>query len=119
MDQAVMMSNAVAPEHLEVMVENPEDILDDVTDAGAIFLGAYTPVSAGDYLAGSNHVLPTGGAARFSSGLSPATFLRSQQIIDYDKGALGHIAQKIVTFARAENLPAHGDAVTVRTEEGL
>jgi histidinol dehydrogenase len=118
-EHAVMMSNALAPEHLEVMVENPESILGNLTDAGAIFVGDYTPVSAGDYLAGSNHVLPTGGAGRFSSGLSPATFLRSQQIIDYDKAALGHIADKIVTFAKAENLPAHGEAVTVRFEEGL
>lgn len=117
--QAVVMSNALAPEHLEVMVEHPEDILEDLTDAGAIFVGDYTPVSAGDYLAGSNHVLPTGGAARFSAGLSPATFLRSQQIIDYDKAALGRIADKIVTFARAENLPAHGDAVSARFDEGV
>jgi histidinol dehydrogenase len=118
-EHAVMISNALAPEHLEVMVENPENILGNLTDAGAIFVGDYTPVSAGDYLAGSNHVLPTGGAGRFSSGLSPATFLRSQQIIDYDKAALGHIADRIVTFAKAENLPAHGEAVTVRFEEGL
>jgi histidinol dehydrogenase len=118
-EHAVMISNALAPEHLEVMVENPENILGNLTDAGAIFVGDYTPVSAGDYLAGSNHVLPTGGAGRFSSGLSPATFLRSQQIIDYDKAALGHIADKIVTFAKAENLPAHGEAVTARFEEGL
>jgi histidinol dehydrogenase len=118
-EHAVMISNALAPEHLEVMVENPESILGNLTDAGAIFVGDYTPVSAGDYLAGSNHVLPTGGAGRFSSGLSPATFLRSQQIIDYDNAALGHIADKIVTFAKAENLPAHGEAVTVRFEEGL
>ena len=118
-EHAVMISNALAPEHLEVMVENPESILGNLTDAGAIFVGDYTPVSAGDYLAGSNHVLPTGGAGRFSSGLSPATFLRSQQIIDYDKAALGHIADKIVTFAKAENLPAHGEAVTARFEEGL
>lgn len=118
MDQAVVLSNALAPEHLEVMVENPEDILGDLTDAGAIFVGDYTPVSAGDYLAGSNHVLPTGGAGRFSSGLSPVTFLRTQQIVDYDKAALGNIADKIVTFAQAENLPAHGDAVTARFEEG-
>lgn len=119
LSQAVVMSNALAPEHLEVMVEHPDDILEDLTDAGAIFVGDYTPVSAGDYLAGSNHVLPTGGAARFSSGLSPTTFLRSQQIIDYDKAALAHIADKIVTFARAENLPAHGDAVSARFDAGL
>jgi histidinol dehydrogenase len=119
LEHAVFISNALAPEHLEVMVEDPEAIIDKLTTAGAIFVGDFTPVSAGDYLAGSNHVLPTGGAGRFSSGLSPATFLRSQQIVDYDKAALGHIADKIVIFATAENLPAHGDAVTARFDEGL
>lgn len=114
---AVIMSNALAPEHLEVMVENPGDILNDLRHAGAIFVGDYTPVSAGDYLAGSNHVLPTGGAARFSSGLSPLTFLRTQQVVEYDKSALSAIAKQVVAFAEAEDLPAHGEAVTARFVE--
>jgi len=117
LSHAVILSNAVAPEHLEVMVENPAEILGDLRHAGAIFVGDFTPVSAGDYLAGSNHVLPTGGAAHFSSGLSPMTFLRTQQVIEYDKGALEAIADQVVTFAIAEDLPAHGDAVTARFTE--
>ncbi len=114
LDQALFLSDALAPEHLEVMVEEPDGVVDAVRHAGAIFVGDYTPVSAGDYLAGSNHVLPTGGAGRHSSGLSPLTFLRHQQVVTYDKPALGAIADEIVVFANAENLPAHGDAVTWR-----
>lgn len=113
-DQACELSNALAPEHLEVMVEDTDEILGLIRHAGAIFVGDFTPVSAGDYLAGSNHVLPTSGGARFTSGLSPLTFLRSQQIVEYDEAALGAIADAVVTLASAENLPAHGDAITVR-----
>jgi histidinol dehydrogenase len=114
---AIEISNALVPEHLEIMVEDPEPVVEAITNAGAIFIGDYTPVSAGDYLAGSNHVLPTGGTGRHSSGLSPATFMRSQQIVEYDKSALTAVADKIVLLAQAENLPAHGDAVTVRLSE--
>ncbi|MCF8548626.1 MAG: histidinol dehydrogenase [Pontimonas sp.] len=114
LDQAVDLVNALAAEHLEIMVESPDDVVGDIRHAGAIFIGDYTPVSAGDYLAGSNHVLPTAGGARFTSGLSPLTFLRSQQVVEYDKGALEHVADSIVALAQAENLPAHGDAVTTR-----
>jgi histidinol dehydrogenase len=119
LEHAVFLSDAFAPEHLEIMVENPNDLVEDITDAGAIFIGDYTPVSAGDYLAGSNHVLPTGGAGRHSSGLSPATFLRSQQVVEYDKSALGRVSDKIVTFAEAENLPAHADAIRQRFADGV
>jgi len=114
---AIEISNALVPEHLEIMVEDPEPVVEAITNAGAIFIGDYTPVSAGDYLAGSNHVLPTGGTGRHSSGLSPATFMRSQQIVEYDKSALTAVADKIVVLAQAENLPAHGDAVTVRLSD--
>lgn len=114
LEQAVDLANALAAEHLEVMVENPEPVVHSIRHAGAIFVGDYTPVSAGDYLAGSNHVLPTGGTAQFTSGLSPMTFLRTQQVVTYDKSALAQVADAIVTLAHAENLPAHGDAVTTR-----
>jgi len=114
MKEALDLVNSLAAEHLEIMVENPEEILLGIRHAGAIFLGDYTPVSAGDYVAGSNHVLPTGGTARFSSGLSPLTFLRQQHVVDYDKSALEGIAGAVVTLANAENLPAHGDAITSR-----
>jgi histidinol dehydrogenase len=114
LEHTVMLSNAIAPEHLEVMLEDPEKTLPLLVHAGAIFVGDYTPVSAGDYSAGSNHVLPTHGTAVFSSGLSPMTFLRTQQIIEYDKDALSHIAGHVETFARAEDLPAHAEAITER-----
>lgn len=117
LEDAVILSNALAPEHLEVMVEVPDSILPRLVDAGAVFVGDFTPVSAGDYSAGSNHVLPTGGTARFSSGLSPLTFLRSQQIIEYDKEALESIAEYVVALATEEALPAHGEAVRERFRE--
>jgi len=109
---ATAFSNAYAPEHLELHVADPRP--DDFVNAGAVFVGAYTPVSLGDYLAGSNHVLPTGGQARYAAGLSAATFLRPQQVIAYDSEALGEVADHIVALADAEALPAHGEAVTAR-----
>jgi histidinol dehydrogenase len=117
LEHALFVSDSLAPEHLELMVEEPALVLERLRHAGAIFVGDYTPVSAGDYLAGSNHVLPTGGASHHSSGLSPLTFLRQQQVVHYDKSALSAIAEHIVTFARAENLPAHGDAVSWRFKQ--
>ena len=113
-DTAIRFSNAYAPEHLEIFLADPR--VDDFTNAGAIFVGPYTPVSLGDYLAGSNHVLPTGGQARYSPGLSAATFLRPQQVIEYDRAALAVVADGIVALADAEALPAHGEAVTARFE---
>lgn len=109
---ATDFSNAYAPEHLELHLENPRP--DDFVHAGAIFVGDATPVSLGDYLAGSNHVLPTGGQARYSAGLSAATFLRPQQVIEYDRAALAVVRDAIVTLAEAEALPAHGEAITAR-----
>lgn len=111
---AVAFSNAYAPEHLEVQTRDPEGLLPDLTNAGAIFLGPNSPVSLGDYLAGSNHVLPTGGQARYAAGLGAQTFLRAQQIIAYDRDALAGVADAIVALAEAEALPAHGEAVTAR-----
>ena len=89
-------------------------MLTRIENAGAIFVGPHSPVSLGDYLAGSNHVLPTGGQARFSSGLGAFSFLRPQQIIRYDRAALDNVADRIVALAIAEDLPAHGEAVTAR-----
>ncbi|WP_417562802.1 histidinol dehydrogenase [Microbacterium sp.] len=109
---AVAFSNAYAPEHLELHLVDPRP--DRFVNAGAVFVGPFSPVSLGDYLAGSNHVLPTGGQARYAAGLSAATFLRPQQIISYDRDALAAAADAIVTLADAEALPAHGEAVTAR-----
>jgi histidinol dehydrogenase len=111
---AAEFSNAYGPEHLELQTADPNALLGLIENAGAIFLGEYAPVSLGDYLAGSNHVLPTGGQARFSAGLGAATFLRSQQIIRYDRDGLREVADRIRSFSDAEALPAHGDAVEVR-----
>jgi histidinol dehydrogenase len=109
---ATAFSNAYAPEHLELHVSDPR--VDDFVNAGAVFVGEHSPVSLGDYLAGSNHVLPTGGQARYAAGLSASTFLRPQQIIDYDRAALEAVRESIVALSAAESLPAHGEAVTAR-----
>lgn len=111
---AAAFSNAYAPEHLEVLTADPDEALALLHDAGAIFLGAHSPVSLGDYLAGSNHVLPTGGQARYAAGLGAHTFLRPQQVVSYDRAALEAVADRIVALAEAEQLPAHGEAVTAR-----
>jgi histidinol dehydrogenase len=115
-DQAAAFSNAYGPEHLEIHTDDPDAVLALIENAGAIFIGRYSPVSLGDYMAGSNHVLPTGGQARFSAGLGAYTFLRSQQVIRYDSAALRQVADQIVTLSNAENLPAHGEAVSARFE---
>lgn len=115
-DQAVELANCYATEHLQIMVPDPGRILGQITNAGAIFLGDYSPVSLGDYLAGSNHVLPTGGAAKYSSGLGVHTFLRPQQVVNYSKAALGELSSSLPLFSAAEDLPAHGEAVLKRFE---
>ena len=109
---ATAFSNAYAPEHLELHLRDPHP--EEFVNAGAVFVGAFSPVSLGDYLAGSNHVLPTGGQARYASGLSASTFLRPQQVIAYDRAALEAVHDDIVALAVAEALPAHGEAVTAR-----
>jgi len=111
---AAALSNAYGPEHLEIQTEEPGAVLDLIDSAGAIFLGENSPVSLGDYLAGSNHVLPTGGQSRFSSGLGAYTFLRPQQVVNYDRAALKDVEARIVALSYAEDLPAHGDAITAR-----
>ncbi|GAA3774944.1 histidinol dehydrogenase [Microbacterium kribbense] len=112
LDAATAFSNAYAPEHLELHLTDPRP--GEFVNAGAIFVGPHSPVSLGDYLAGSNHVLPTGGQARYAAGLSAATFLRPQQVIGYSRDALSTVAAQIVTLADAESLPAHGEAVQAR-----
>ncbi len=113
-EAAVAFSNAYGPEHLEIQTADPDAVLPHIRNAGAIFLGSSSPVSLGDYLAGSNHVLPTGGQARFSAGLGAHTFLRSQQVIRYDRQALAEVEAQVVALATAEELPAHAAAVTAR-----
>lgn len=112
--QAVRFSNAYGPEHLEVQVADARALVPHLESAGAIFIGDHTPVSLGDYIAGSNHVLPTGGQARFAAGLGAYTFLRAQQIVEYDRQALAAVADHVGALSDAEQLPAHGDAVRAR-----
>ncbi|WP_158864653.1 histidinol dehydrogenase [Leifsonia sp. AG29] len=114
LEAAAAFSDAYGPEHLEIQTEDPDATLGLIHNAGAIFLGPTSPVSLGDYLAGSNHVLPTGGQARFSPGLGAYSFLRPQQVVRYDREALGEVADRIVALSSAEDLPAHGEAITAR-----
>ncbi|HEX3648243.1 MAG TPA: histidinol dehydrogenase, partial [Pseudonocardiaceae bacterium] len=113
-DDGLRVTDTYAAEHLEIQTEHAADVAARVRNAGAVFVGAYSPVSLGDYCAGSNHVLPTGGCARHSSGLSVRTFLRGIHVVDYSESALRDVATQVVTLADAEDLPAHGQAVTAR-----
>ncbi len=106
--------NAYAAEHLEIHTKDARAVAMKVRNAGAVFVGPWAPVSLGDYAAGSNHVLPTGGCACHSSGLGVATFLRGVNLIEYDRAALADVADHVVTLAGAEDLPAHATAITVR-----
>ncbi|MGL4745510.1 MAG: histidinol dehydrogenase [Dermatophilaceae bacterium] len=109
--------NAYAAEHLEIHTADAAAVASRVRNAGAIFVGTWTPVSLGDYCAGSNHVLPTGGCAGHSSGLSVQTFLRGIHVVDYTPAALREVGGHVVALARAEDLPAHGEAVLARMPE--
>ncbi|WP_091037255.1 histidinol dehydrogenase [Microbacterium oxydans] len=111
---ATAFSNAYAPEHLELHLADAEDAAAAFTSAGAVFVGDQTPVSLGDYMAGSNHVLPTGGQARYAPGLGSYTFLRPQQVISYDRAALSAVRAGVVALAETEVLPAHGEAIEAR-----
>jgi histidinol dehydrogenase len=106
--------NAYAAEHLEIQTANSDKVVDQIRSAGAIFVGAYSPVSLGDYCAGSNHVLPTAGSAAHSSGLSVQTFLRGIHVVDYTEAALKDVSGHVITLAKAEDLPAHGEAIRRR-----
>jgi histidinol dehydrogenase len=108
--------NAYAAEHLEIQTADAREVAGRIRSAGAIFVGPYAPVSLGDYCAGSNHVLPTAGCARHSSGLSVQTFLRGIHVVDYDEAALKDVSGYVITLAEAENLPSHGEAVRRRFE---
>jgi histidinol dehydrogenase len=114
MSAAANLANLYATEHLSLQTGQNEAILTKISNAGAIFMGSYSPVSLGDYLAGSNHVLPTGGQARSSSGLGVHTFLRPQQVIKYTETALSVVANNVVAIADSEGLEAHAEAIKIR-----
>ena len=111
---AATLANLYATEHLSLQTTMNEELLGQISNAGAIFLGSFSPVSLGDYLAGSNHVLPTGGQASSSSGLGVHTFLRPQQVIQYSESALSEVASNVVAIADSEGLEAHGEAIKIR-----
>jgi histidinol dehydrogenase len=116
LDAGVRVVNAYAGEHVEIQTADAAGVAARIRSAGAIFVGPWSPVSLGDYCAGSNHVLPTAGCARHSGGLSVQTFLRGIHVVEYTEAALKDVAGHVVTLAQAENLPAHGDAVRRRFE---
>lgn len=115
--QGVEVVNAYAAEHLEIQTRDAIDVASKIRNAGAVFIGRFAPVSLGDYAAGSNHVLPTGGCACHSSGLSVQSFLRGLHFVKYDKSSFEAIASTVITLANSEDLPAHGEAIKARFED--
>jgi len=117
LDEAFALSNEVAPEHLEILTENPLEKLTKVQNAGSVFLGAYTPEPLGDYMSGCNHVLPTGGTARFYSPLGVYDFVKHSAYSYFPKEALEELADDVMTFAKLEGLDAHANSIRVRFEQ--
>jgi len=115
-DVAFAFVNAYAPEHVQLVIADAEDALDRVHHAGAIFVGPYAGAAFGDYVAGSNHILPTGGHSRFSSGLGPAAFLRTQEVVEMTAEACERLAEAVVVLAEAEGLPGHGRSALIRSQ---
>jgi histidinol dehydrogenase len=119
METVVEMANLSAPEHMEINTKEPFALVPYIRNAGAIFLGAYSPEPLGDYYAGPNHILPTGGTARFYSVLNVETFMKKTSIISYTKEALSEAADDIIAMAEAEGLQAHANAIRIRKEKQL
>ena len=117
LDNCAALANEIAPEHLEIMTEEPRALLPRIKNAGAVFLGAWSPEPLGDYLAGPDHVLPTSGTARFFSPLSVDSFLKTMSIIQYDRDNLAPIRNDIIRLAEAEHLTAHANSIRVRFED--
>ena len=115
--QAIEIANVIAPEHLELCVDNPFDYLDSIRHAGSVFMGRNCPEALGDYFAGPNHTLPTSGTAKFSSPLSVDDFVKKTQYTYYTRDALKRVAQDVAYFARAEGLTAHARSAVIRTED--
>ena len=114
-EEAVAVANAIAPEHLELLTADPEALLPLVQSAGAVFCGSFAPAAVGDYLAGPSHVLPTNGSARFASALRVDDFVKHVHVVSVDEETLGRIAPHVAALADAEGLPAHADAVRIRS----
>lgn len=118
LEEAIALSNLIAPEHLEIMIADPTLALDSITNAGAIFLGDYTPEPIGDYFAGPNHTLPTSGTARFSSPLGVYDFVKRSSILYYDRESLASVKDRVADFAKREGFYSHANAITIRFNEG-
>jgi histidinol dehydrogenase len=116
--EAVLLAEEYAAEHLSIQAEDDEEILDRIDSAGSVFLGPFTPVAAGDYASGTNHVLPTNGLAKITGGLSVETFLRETTVQRLDEGGLSDLSETITTLAEAEGLEAHAESVRKRFENG-
>ena len=114
LNEAAEIANALAPEHLEIQVRRPEALVRKIRNAGAIFIGPYSPASVGDYAAGPSHVLPTGGTARFFSGLGTAAFIKTSHVIGYSRKALENARGMIERLATIEGLPKHWESVQAR-----
>ena len=116
--QAVELTNLFAPEHLELMVENPADLVGQIRNAGSVFLGSYTPEALGDYIAGANHILPTEGTARFSSPLGVYDFYKRMSVLSFSQTAFEKLSGPTQHFAQMEGLDAHANSVRVRSAPG-
>jgi histidinol dehydrogenase len=117
-DEAVYCVNELAPEHLQISTQDPDALCERIDNAGAIFLGHFTPVALGDYAAGPSHVLPTGGTARFTSGLTANDFLRRSSVLRFTRDGLAHIADDVCLLAEREGLTGHAASVSVRLSDG-
>ncbi len=116
MEQVISLANEIAPEHLEIVTREPKKLLPEIRNAGAVFLGSWSPEPLGDYLAGPNHVLPTSGTARFFSPLSVTSFIKTMSVLQYDRSALEPVKDEIIALARSEKLTAHANSIQVRFE---
>ena len=117
LNESISLANLVAPEHLELLIKNPLDTVDKIVNAGAIFIGPYTPEPIGDYIAGSNHTLPTSGTAKFKSGLSVTDFIKKTSVVYYGKKAFNRVKKSVVRLAIEEGLSAHANSILVRDKE--
>ena len=115
--QSTIIVDTIAPEHLEIITKNPEQILKKVSNAGSIFLGQYSPEAMGDYIAGTNHVLPTSGSAKFSSGLSVYDFLKRHSIIKISKSGIERLGPSVINLAKYEKLEAHANSIKLRLKK--
>ena len=116
LEQCVELANEIAPEHLEIVTQAPRELLPKIKNAGAVFLGSYTPEPLGDYLAGPDHVLPTSGTARFFSPLGVDSFLKTMSVLEFSREALEPISEEIIALAQAEKLTAHANSIQVRVD---